>query len=229
MSEKQDKTIEIFNQIADNYDKINKRLSFGIDRIWRKKTIKYLKKFKSENILDISAGTGELTIELAKLNPTEIIAADPSEKMLEIAVKKFNKHNIKAKTTSCFAENMPFASDYFNLATCAFGIRNFASLQKGLQEIYRVLKPQAIAAILEFGMPKNKLWRFFYKFYFNKILPIRGHKMSKHNFAYSYLNSTVNSFPYGKDMENIFKENGFEILKTKAFSSGIAYLYIIRK
>lgn len=221
--------VEMFNDIAPTYDKINRRLSFSIDVIWRRKLRKAVRKFNPQHILDMSAGTGDLTIELSKLNPKQLVAADPSEKMLEIAEVKLSKAGIMAEFAKCSAEATPFASSRFDLITCSFGVRNFASLEKGLKEMHRILAPGGHFVILEFGMPTGFFWRHVYKFYFNNILPLRGRRLSRHNSAYNYLNQTVQQFPYGKEMEKILTGCGFEIVRTKKLSGGIAWMYVVSK
>ncbi len=221
--------VEMFDDIAPVYDKINRRLSFRTDIGWRRKLRKAVSQLPHDKIIDISSGTGDLAIELAKLNPQKLVAADPAAKMLEIATIKFKKRNIAAETSVCYAEALPFDSDSFDLATCSFGIRNFASLEKGLAEIKRILNSNGHAAILEFGMPQGFFWRNLYRFYFNRILPLRGKRLSQHQSAYSYLNQTVNQFPYGKEMEAILLAAGFNIVKTRKLSGGIAWMYIVKK
>jgi len=177
--------VEMFDDIAPVYDKINRRLSFRTDVGWRRKLRKAVSRLPHDKIIDISSGTGDLAIELAKLKPQQLVAADPAAKMLEIATIKFKKLHIEAETSVCYAEKLPFESDSFDLATCSFGIRNFASLEKGLAEIKRILNNGGHAAILEFGMPQGFFWSNLYRFYFNRILPLRGKRLSQHQSAYT--------------------------------------------
>lgn len=221
--------VEMFNDIAPTYDKINRRLSFSVDVIWRRKLRKAVRKYNPQQILDMSAGTGDLTLELSKLHPEKLVAADPSEKMLEIAKLKLSKSCVMAELVKCNAEMAPFATNAFDLITCSFGVRNFASLEKGLKEMHRILAPGGHFVILEFGMPSGFFWRHVYKFYFNHILPLRGRRLSRHNNAYTYLNQTVQQFPYGNDMEKILTDCGFEIVRTKKLSGGIAWMYVAVK
>lgn len=221
--------VEMFNDIAPTYDKINRRLSFSVDVIWRRKLRRAVRKFNPQQILDMSAGTGDLTLELSKLHPVKLVAADPSEKMLVIAEMKLSKALVMAELVKCSAEETPFASNEFDLITCSFGVRNFASLEKGLKEMHRILAPGGHLVILEFGMPTGFFWRNIYRFYFNNILPLRGRRLSRHNSAYTYLNQTVQKFPCGKDMEKILADCGFEIVKTKKLSGGIAWMYVVGK
>lgn len=221
--------VDMFNDIAPTYDKINRRLSFSVDVIWRRKLRKAVKKFRPQHVLDMSAGTGDLTLELSRLHPEMLVAADPSEKMLEIAESKLSKARVMAEFVKCSAEETPFPSNEFDLITCSFGVRNFASLENGLKEMRRILAPGGYFVILEFGMPEGFFWRPLYRFYFNQILPMRGRRLSRHNSAYTYLNQTVQQFPYGKEMEKILTGCGFEIVRTKKLSGGIAWMYMVGK
>jgi len=226
---KSNDVVDMFNDIAPTYDKINRRLSFSVDVIWRRKLRKAVRKYNPQQILDMSAGTGDLTLELSKLHPEKLVAADPSEKMLEIAKLKLSKAGVMAELVKCSAEETPFAPNDFDLITCSFGVRNFASLEKGLKEMHRILAPGGHFVILEFGMPSGFFWRPLYRFYFNHILPLRGSRLSRHNSAYTYLNQTVQQFPYGKDMEKILTGCGFEIVRVKKLSGGIAWIYVAVK
>ncbi len=227
--DKKTDVVGMFDSIAPLYDKINRRLSFRTDIRWRRKLRKAVASFPNQFIIDVSAGTGDLTIELSRLKPIKLIAADPSSKMLEIASQKFIKQNIAASTVQCYAESLPFESQSFDLATCSFGVRNFESLDQGLSELKRVLIPGGHLAILEFGMPTSWFWSKAYRVYFNHILPLRGKRLSKHAHAYHYLNQTVNQFPFGQEMENRLLEAGFRITNTRPLSGGIAWLYVVRK
>ena len=215
----------MFDNIAPRYDRLNRILSFGIDKRWRKKLIKQIRAFKSTNILDLAAGTGDLSLALCKLKPNKITAADPSKEMLNIAKKKFLKKNKAIDTIICPAEKLPFSDQSFDIVTIAFGIRNFSNPDQALFEIHRILKNEGILAILEFGMPDKGLFAKLYQWYFRKILPALGRLISKHYSAYSYLPQTVASFPYGKSFEQVLKNNVFSNIQSKKLTRGIAYIY----
>lgn len=220
-----DEVVAMFDNIAPRYDRLNRILSLSIDKRWRKSLIKQLKGFKSENILDLAAGTGDLSLALCKLKPNKIIAADPSTEMLNIAKKKFLKKNKEIDTIICSAEKLPFSDQTFDIVSIAFGIRNFSNPDQALLEIHRVLKTDGILAILEFGMPNKGLFSRLYQWYFRKILPSLGRLISKHYSAYSYLPQTVASFPYGKSFEEVLKNNAFSNIQSKKLSKGIAFIY----
>ncbi|PLW92636.1 MAG: bifunctional demethylmenaquinone methyltransferase/2-methoxy-6-polyprenyl-1,4-benzoquinol methylase UbiE [Marinilabiliales bacterium] len=225
---KQDEVTSMFDTIAPKYDRLNRILSFRSDVRWRKKMVKMVKQYKPEHILDLAAGTGDLSLALTRLNPGKIIAADPSAGMLAIAEKKFKRKKRNIEIALATAENLPFDDKTFDLVTIAFGIRNFSKPETALNEIHRVLKKDGILAILEFGLPEKGLFGKLYLWYFKKILPLLGRMISKHYSAYSYLPETVQSYPYGEEFSAFMKENNFENFRIKKLNSGIAYIYLNR-
>lgn len=223
---KQEEVTTMFDTIAPKYDRLNRILSFRIDVRWRRKLIRLLKAYPNKNILDLAAGTGDLSIALCKLNPQSITAADPSQGMLDIAEKKFKKKKKNIEMVKCTAENLPFKNESFNLVTIAFGIRNFSNPEIALHEIKRVLKKDGILAILEFGMPKKGFFGSLYKWYFKNILPRLGRLVSKHYSAYSYLPETVHLYPYDKTFVKFIEKHEFKNIKMKKLSRGISYIYL---
>lgn len=223
--------VSMFDNIAGNYDKLNHILSFGTDVLWRKKLVRNLKNYKSASVLDLAAGTGDLSIALNKINPIKIVLADPSEQMLSIARQKLGKLKLsdKADYVCSPAESLPFDDNSFNLVCISFGIRNFSNPQEALSEIFRVLKSSGALAILEFGLPRKNLFGSLYSWYSNKILPKIGKRISKDFSAYSYLPQTISKFPYGNDFVKMLEESHFKIRKVKKLSGGIAYMYIAEK
>jgi demethylmenaquinone methyltransferase/2-methoxy-6-polyprenyl-1,4-benzoquinol methylase len=222
-------TVPIFNQIAPKYDFLNHFLSLGIDKRWRKKCVKIARKYHPNIILDIAAGTGDLTLEFCRLKPKTLIALDPAQNMLEIASKKFSRKNCSAQTLLASAENIPFPDESFDLISCAFGVRNFDDFNKSMVEIRRVLKKNGIFLVIEFGFPRLKWLKILYSFYFFKLLPFLANLFTRHKHAYEYLNSSVSSFPYDKAFAEKIKLLGFETLQIYPLTWGIAYLYELRK
>ena len=218
----------MFDSIAPKYDFLNHFLSLNIDKIWRKKVRRIANNYEHSKILDIATGTGDLAIELTKTGADKITGVDISPKMIEIARKKVNKRNLSDKIDLKVADalNLPFEDDTFDIVTCAFGVRNFEDLDKGLKEINRILKPNGVAIILEFSQISNKLHRKIFNFYFYKILPFLGKIFSKNKSAYTYLPVSVNKFPYGKVFAERMKNNGFYEVNFKKLSNGIASIYI---
>ncbi len=225
---KKEQVAEMFDNIAGKYDFLNHFLSLNIDKIWRRKSVSLLKDAYPKVILDVASGTGDFALEVYKqIKPDKIIGIDISQGMLNVAEKK-----IKEKHLSEFiefkkedSENLPFENEIFDAATVAFGVRNFANLQKGLSEIYRVLKPGGKLIILEFSQPENFPVKQFYGFYSKYLLPFFGKLFSKDKAAYSYLPESVNAFPYGKDFETILLKTGFVSVKSKKFTFGISTVY----
>lgn len=226
---KKEQVKQIFNAIAPKYDFLNHLLSFGIDRTWRKKAIMQLKENNSYNILDVATGTADMAILAAKtLNDCKIIGIDISDDMIYIGKNKIAKARVDTKVQLQIAdsENLPFQDASFEAVMSAFGVRNFENLEKGLTEIYRVLKPNGKMIILEFSKPQNIVFKYLYTFYFKWILPRIGKLISKNKFAYHYLPTSVNAFPYGQQFIDIISNIGFTNCKTISLTFGIATIYI---
>lgn len=222
---------KMFNNIAPRYDFLNHFLSAGIDRSWRRKTISSLEKYNPRNILDVATGTADLAIQSLKLRPKSIIGIDISEKMLEIGrekIKKIHAENL-VNLTLASSEDIPFPGQSFDAVTVAFGVRNFANLNKGLSEMHRVLKPGGVAAILEFSMPEQFPAKQCYRFYFKYFLPLIGKLVSKDASAYTYLPETIYTFPQGKKFSEILTNIGFSKVTSRKFTLGIATLYLAEK
>jgi len=224
---KKEQVATMFNNIAKKYDFLNHFLSLGIDKIWRKKAISKLKTDKPKIILDIATGTGDLAINALKLKPNKVIGIDISEGMLEIGRKKIKSKNLEGKIELLLgdSEKIDFNDNYFNAAIVAFGVRNFEDLQKGLSEIYRVLKPNSKFVVLEFSKPTVFPVKQFYTFYFNNILPFIGKMFSKDNSAYTYLPESVNAFPEGNLFLSNMKEVGFHTVNQQKLTFGVASIY----
>ncbi|GIV27608.1 MAG: demethylmenaquinone methyltransferase [Bacteroidia bacterium] len=222
---------EMFNNISHKYDVTNSVLSFGIHYYWRKKCIEKLKQFHPKYILDLATGTGDLAIALAQLPAEKIIAADYAEKMLGIAHKKIvaKKLNNIIEIKQEDGENLSFKDAAFDAITISFGIRNFEDYQKGLGEMYRVLKENGVLLILEFTLPKNKLMRGLYNFYFKYILPIIAWILTGDKKAYDYLPDSVASFPQYENFCNIIISKGFRNCDYFPLTGGIATIYLARK
>lgn len=223
----------MFNRIAKTYDFLNHFLSFGIDIVWRKKAIQLIQKEQYNNpyILDIATGTADLAMEALALNPAKITGIDISEKMLEIASRKIKQKELDNRINLLLAsaENLPFSNNTFDIITVGFGIRNTENLEKSLSEMYRVLKENGLAVILEFSHPPMYVVRIFYNIYFNFILPFIGKIISRDYKAYSYLTQSVKAFPEGESFINIYKKSGFKNIRHIPLTFGIASLYIGKK
>jgi demethylmenaquinone methyltransferase/2-methoxy-6-polyprenyl-1,4-benzoquinol methylase len=228
-SGKKEQVAQMFNNIARRYDFLNHFLSLGIDNIWRRKAIHCLKDISAEPvILDVASGTGDLAIAALKLNPKKIIGIDISEEMLNIGIQKINKKGYQniIELKKGDSENIEFDNDFFDGITVAFGVRNFENLNKGLSEMYRVLKPGGRAVILEFSKPRLFPVKQLYDFYFKAVLPMLGKIISKDSSAYTYLPESVNAFPEREQFIQELENLGFKNCTFKPLSFGIAMIYV---
>jgi demethylmenaquinone methyltransferase/2-methoxy-6-polyprenyl-1,4-benzoquinol methylase len=222
---------KMFDKIAPRYDSLNHFMSFRLDKKWRKKTVSLLRDIKNPVLLDLATGTGDLAIELTKLKPISIYAADISPKMLEIATRKINRKRLQMTIfpKQASSENLPFDKNTFNAVTVSFGIRNFENPAKSLQEIYRVLKPKGKVIIMEFSMPNNSIIKPLYLFYLTKIIPLWGHLFSKNKAAYKYLSESIMQFSQQVDVEALFLQSGLTPIKNVKQTFGIVTIYVAEK
>lgn len=221
----------MFNHIAGKYDFLNHTLSLGIDKGWRKKAIGEIGKIQPKTILDVATGTGDLAIAAAKLNPERITGIDIAAQMLEIGRQKIKEQGLEhiISLQQGDSEALPFADNGFDAITCAYGVRNFEHLEKGLKEMCRVMRPGGKLAILEFSHPRKFPVKQGYQFYFKYILPLLGRLVSKHSTAYSYLPASVMAFPEGEKFCEILTSCGFKDAKSRPLSLGITTLYTAGK
>jgi demethylmenaquinone methyltransferase/2-methoxy-6-polyprenyl-1,4-benzoquinol methylase len=228
---KKEQVVQMFDNISENYDGLNRIISLGIDVKWRKKVVEIVGKKNPKQILDIATGTGDLALMMASLNPDKIVGLDISSGMLEVGKRKIEKAKLSDKIEMIVgdSEEMPFNEDTFDAITVSFGVRNFANLDKGIKEIARVLKPTGVLVILETSNPTKFPFRQGYKFYTNFILPIIGKIFSKDKVAYSYLSESANSFPFGEAFNNILEKNGFTNTKDTPVTFGVATIYTANK
>lgn len=221
----------MFDGISRSYDILNRIITLGIDVLWRKIVVNLLKKEHPKSLLDVATGTGDLVIELAKIDAEKIIGLDISPGMLEIGKQKVvNKqldHRIEMQLGD--SEALKFKNETFDGVTIAFGIRNFENLNLGLQEIFRVLKPNGTLVVLETAVPKNPLLKVFYSFYTQKIMPFVGKLFSKNRSAYQYLSDSAAIFPYGDDFNNILLKNGFIEVEDFPQTLGVSSIYFAKK
>lgn len=222
---------QMFDTISNEYDGLNRVISFGIDVKWRKKVVKLVAETQPENILDIATGTGDLAINLTSTNAKEIIGLDISDGMLEVGRKKVASKNLSDTISMVIgdSEDLPFDNNTFDAITVAFGVRNFENLEKGLSEILRVLKPNGRFVILETSVPTNPLYKFGYGIYSKFILPTIGKLFSKDRVAYKYLSESASVFPYGEALNNILRKIGFINVEDKPQTMGVATIYIASK
>ena len=223
---------EMFDNIAPNYDKLNHRLSWNIDRGWRKKAIQQLAPFAPQTMLDIATGTGDFAIMAAqRLKPAKLIGADISEGMMEIGRQKVKAAGLE-QTVSFEKEDctqLTYPAESFDAVTAAFGIRNFADLDKGLREMARVLKKGGHLSIVELTSPVAFPMKQLFHIYSHTFLPLYGRLISKDKSAYSYLTRTIEAFPQGEQMVGILQQAGFSKASFKRLTFGICTMYFATK
>lgn len=218
----------MFDSIAGTYDQLNHTLSFGIDRIWRKKGIAYLRPFAPKSILDIATGTGDLAISMQRnLNADRIIGADISEGMMDVGRQKVAEadlsEHISFEYQDCTA--LTYAEDSFDAVTAAFGVRNFEDIEQGIREMYRVLRPNGHVMILELSTPEHFPMKQLYSIYSKWVIPTIGRLFSKEQSAYSYLPASIKVVPQGKVMTDLLSRVGFSEVQARTLTFGICSLY----
>tara|TARA_R100000935_G_scaffold44696_2_gene67636 strand:- start:63677 stop:64408 length:732 start_codon:yes stop_codon:yes gene_type:complete len=229
---KKEQVEQMFDTISVNYDGLNRVISLGIDQKWRRKVVKLVAEISPNSILDIATGTGDLALQFAaKIPAKNIVGLDLSEGMLSVARKKVAGKSISEKVSFVKgdSEQLPFEDNSFDAVTVSFGIRNFETLEKGLAEILRVLKPQGRFVILETSVPTKFPWKQGYHVYSKGILPIIGRIFSKDKVAYKYLSESAAVFPHGERLNNILRKIGFIQVKNKPQTFGVATIYTASK
>lgn len=229
--DKRSQVERMFDGIAPSYDLLNHLLSFGIDKGWRRKAIGLLAESKPREVLDVATGTADMAIALRKRLGCRVVGCDISPKMVEVGKAKVSREGLADAVELCVADSeaLPFDSCRFDAATVAFGVRNFANLDKGLGEIARVLRPGGMLVVLEFSTPPGALFRSLYNFYFQNVLPIVGGAVSHDREAYSYLCRSAMAFPSGKDFERHLSAVGLSPLSSSMYTGGIATAYLATK
>jgi demethylmenaquinone methyltransferase/2-methoxy-6-polyprenyl-1,4-benzoquinol methylase len=228
---KKEQVATMFDNIAGKYDLLNRVLSFGIDIYWRKKAVSLLKPLKPRLILDIATGTGDFAIEALAAKPEKIIGVDISEGMLAKGREKIRQKKLehKIELLKGDSEKLLFTDNYFDAVIVSFGVRNFENLDKGLSDMFRVLKKGGTCIIIEFSKPTSFPFKQVYNFYSGRILPLIGKVISKDQSAYSYLPESVQAFPDGKDFLHIFEKAGFHSTRCIPLTFGISSIYIGKK
>lgn len=224
---KKEQVTQMFDNISGNYDGLNRVISFGIDVKWRKKVVALVASKNPGTVLDIATGTGDLAILLATTSAKKIVGLDLSAGMLEVGKKKVEERKLDGKIEMILgdSEAIPFEDNYFDAITVSFGIRNFETLEKGLSEILRVLKPKGLFVILETSVPEKTPFKQGYAFYSKYILPLIGKLFSKDNVAYGYLSESASIFPYGEKLNNILRKVGFIEVEALPQTFGVATIY----
>ena len=228
---KKKQVTHMFDGISKSYDLLNRIITLGVDIIWRKRVVKLIEKVDHESILDIATGTGDLVLALSKLETEKIIGLDISPGMLEIGKEKVLAKKLGDRIDMQLgdSEALHFEDNSFAAVTVAFGVRNFENLDKGLSEIFRILKSNGTLVVLETAVPVNLILNRFYMFYTQNIMPFVGKLFSKDRSAYEYLSDSAAAFPHGEVFNNILRKNGFIEVEDLPQTLGIASIYFAKK
>jgi len=197
---------QMFDSIALRYDSLNHLFSLHVDKLWRLKAVRELRGLSLEKTLDVATGTADLAIAIHKhLQPKHITGVDISEGMLAVGRQKIEKKGLEHQISLQYgdSEALPFEEQTFDAVTVGFGVRNFENLEKGLNEMYRVLKTDGKILIIELTIPQNPIVRIIHKFYISRILPFFGWLLSSNAYAYRYLPESVQAFPQGEEFKKI--------------------------
>lgn len=222
---------KLFDSIAKSYDNFNHITSFGLDKKWRKKAIEKIKS-KGGSMLDVAIGTADLSIEAFKQEKARhIVGIDLSQEMMNIGKEKCSRLGLdkKIEFIKASALEIPFLDESFEIVSCAYGIRNFSELEKGLSQMYRCLKTGGELVILEFSYPQNPFVKFFYNLYFSNIMPLIGKILNKDSSAFKYFLRSVKEFIYGEEMLKKLEEIGFTNCEKTVLSLGITTIYTATK
>ena len=226
---KKEEVREMFDNIAPKYDLLNHTLSMSIDRVWRRRVVGEVRRAKPGRILDVATGTGDLAIEMARrIAGVQVLGVDLSEQMLAVARRKIEARGLDGRIVldRGDAERLAVADASVDVATVAFGVRNFGDLGAGLRELARTIKPGGKVVILEFSRPRNRVFRALYEFYSYKILPRIGGLVSRDKRAYEYLPASVGEFPAPEEFMAMMARAGFRNCRARSQSFGIAQIYI---
>ena len=227
---KREQVEQMFDSIAPAYDFMNRAMTLGIDRWWRRVAVKRVKRHlagQTCDLLDVATGTGDFAIQLHRsLHPRQVKGIDLSQGMLDVARRKVAARGIEGITFEqgdCLA--LPFADETFHAVTVAFGVRNFEHIDQGYREMLRVLRPGGMVCVLELSTPRNKLVRWFYDLYTLHIIPAIGRLKSGDASAYRYLPLSIAAVPQGEDMLDIMRQAGFTQCEVKRLTLGTCSVY----
>jgi demethylmenaquinone methyltransferase/2-methoxy-6-polyprenyl-1,4-benzoquinol methylase len=217
----------MFDKIAARYDRLNRLMSLGFDKSWRKRGVHWLKQFSPENMLDVATGTGDLAILMKReIKKSNVTAIDLSEEMMEIGRLKAERAGERITFDCQDCMSMSFQDNCFDAVTAAFGVRNFGNIRRGIAEMYRVLVPGGRMMILELSYPKWFPMNRLYQFYSFMIIPLIGKLLSLDASAYQYLPASIKVMPQGRDMIGLLEKAGFKKTGFKRFTWGVCTMYV---
>ncbi len=224
---------DMFDNIAPAYDFMNRMMTLGIDKLWRRKAVGMLRRHHPQHILDVATGTGDLAIALARrLSPETITGVDLSENMINIARQKSAMESesdtmFDFRVADCLA--LPFADNTFDCVTVAYGVRNFERLLDGYREMYRVMKPDGILCVIELSTPVNRFVRPLYNLYTRRLIPLAGRLVSHDTRAYSYLPESIEAVAQGPEMTALMTRAGFRNATFRRLTFGVCTIYLAKK
>ncbi len=218
----------MFDSIAPRYDVLNRVLSGGVDQQWRRIVMKEVLEARPDRLLDVATGTADLALMAARKGVPKVIGVDIANQMLEVGRVKVTKADLddRVELLNGDAEKLPFSDQQFDVATVAFGVRNFEDLAAGLQQIHRVLRPGGKLVVLEFSRPTAFPVKQLYAFYNRYVLPVIGRLVSGDSGAYTYLPESIAVFPEGDAFLDWMKEAGFVGRRARRLTFGIASVYV---
>ncbi len=228
---KKSQVSEMFNGISGQYDQMNRLITFGVDLKWRKRLIQKVASLSPKNVLDVATGTGDLALAIAKKTKAQVIGLDISAGMLAVGAEKIKTAHLESRVEMILgdSESIVFDDHSFDVVTVAFGVRNFEHLERGLQEIKRVLKPGGMLAILETSVPTNPIFKVGYLLHTRLVLPLISKLFATDKRAYSYLVASASSFPYNETFTAILKKVGFSKAYYQRQTFGAACIYYATK
>lgn len=229
---KSEQVREMFDAIAPAYDFMNRAMTFGIDRLWRRRAVRLMRDVDHEKVLDIATGTGDLAILMADiLDGADITGVDLSEGMIEVGRRKVAERGLSERIRFAAADclNLPFADDSFDCITCAYGVRNFENLAAGYAEMERVLRPGGLLVIVELSTPPSPLVRPLYNLYTRHLIPAVGRMVSKDTRAYSYLPESIAAVPQREEMCEIMRGAGLTDCRYIPLTFGTCTIYTAKK
>ena len=229
---KKEEVRQMFDNNAPTYDKLNHIFSLSIDKVWRRRVVRLVRRMRPQRILDLATGTGDLAIAMAKrIGKANIMGVDLSENMLNVAAEKIRRQGLDDHIVlyQGDAENLDIADGVLDVVTVAFGVRNFGNIEAGLQEIMRTLKSCGRIVILEFSTPRNPIVRWAYRWYSNHVMKPVGGLISHDRKAYDYLPDSIEEFPEPEKFMALMQSVGFEKCTRRSQSFGIAQIYIGQK
>lgn len=222
---------EMFDGISKEYDRMNRLITFGVDLRWRKRLIKAVLALKPQRILDVATGTGDLAIAFAQQSNTRVTGLDLSPGMLSVGKEKVKHNNLQDRVEMVLgdSESLPFDNHHFDAVTVAFGVRNFENLSRGIEELYRVLKPGGTLAVLETSKPTNPIFKWGYQLHTSVVMPFLSKLLASDPKAYTYLVDSASSFPYNEAFTAILLKAGFSKASFHKQTLGAACIYYAEK